>query len=205
MSQVQPLVPSPKSRKVFGLLWAFGFGIPIIVVCLRATNLGAVAGYILVVACLLIAWMLNSMVAVTYAISALRHKQRVNAICSFAALACFLAFASCLPQSMYMLNDFGDEVRFFFMRSSLLKEVDAAPRVNGQPKLLVWDTDGMIGAGRGYVYDESDELDLPPSRRSSAWIERADKTELSCGPTLTRPFLRFTGLTSHFFLARFPC
>jgi hypothetical protein len=52
---------------------------------------------------------------------------------------------------------------------------------DGAPRLRVWDLGGMIWSGRGYAYDESDEIVLAPGSQSPGWRARASNTELSCG------------------------
>jgi hypothetical protein len=49
------------------------------------------------------------------------------------------------------------------------------------------------------VYDESDEIALPPGNQSAAWKANPDLGELSCGNWDARR------LSSHFYLVGFLC
>lgn len=186
-------------------LWIIAISVPVAIIGVRATDMGSSPPYLLMVVVLLFFWALNAILAVIYTIKASSQKQYGRAACLIGIPVCLVAFIFYLPQSLYMLNEGGDEVRFFFLRTSFLKDIAATARANIQPKLIVWDSGGMIGASRAYVYDESDEINLPPDKRSAAWLERAYKTELSCGPIQAMPILRILDLTTHFYLARLPC
>jgi hypothetical protein len=61
-------------------------------------------------------------------------------------------------------------------------------------------TNSHLGGGsRGIVYDESDEVELPPGQQSAVWKARADLGDLSCGKWDARR------LSSHFYLVGFAC
>ncbi len=186
-------------------LWIIAVSVPVAIVGVRATNMGSSPPYLLVVVALLFFWALNAILAVIYIIKISSQKRFGRALCLIGIPIFLAAFIFYLPQSLYVLNEGGDEVRFFFLRTSFLKDIAATARTNNQPKLIVWDSGGMIGASRAYVYDESDEISLPPDKRSAAWLERVDQTELSCGPIQAMPLPRILDLTTHFYLALLPC
>ncbi len=71
-----------------------------------------------------------------------------------------------------------DEVRFEYRKSSLLKDVAESAATHGHPVLINWGW-GEMGGGFGsatieidLVYDESDQIALPPSTWSAAFRSR---------------------------------
>jgi hypothetical protein len=89
-------------------------------------------------------------------------------------------------------------LRFSFSRSYYDEQVALLP-ADHKPRLVVFVWGGMIWASRGIVYDESDELAMPPGKQSAVWQEKARHSELSCGKWDARR------LWSHYYLVGFPC
>jgi hypothetical protein len=84
------------------------------------------------------------------------------------------------------------------MRAHYRSAVAAMP-ATGEPKLVMFDWGGGIGASNGVVFDESDEVAWLPDRQSRAWQARARRTTLSCEGYSITP------LGAHFCYAEFPC
>jgi hypothetical protein len=95
-------------------------------------------------------------------------------------------------------NYLGGALRFAITRSYYDHQVALLP-IDGKPRLAVFIWGGMIWWSRGVVYDESDEIALPPGHQSAAWKAKADFSELSCGNWDARR------LSSHFYLVGFLC
>ena len=68
-----------------------------------------------------------------------------------------------------------------------------------RPKLVVFNWGGMSWASHGLVYDETDQVIAPKTHRTTAWLEQASHSELSCDGYQVRP------LWAHYYLADFPC
>lgn len=92
----------------------------------------------------------------------------------------------------------GSTVRFIVLLPELRADLAREPRT-GEPVLRVWNRGGMIWHSSGIVYDESDEVALPPGRQSAAWQKRAQQSELACEGFHVVP------LFDHFYIADFPC
>ena len=67
------------------------------------------------------------------------------------------------------------------------------------PRLVVFDWGGMVWASTGLVYDETDQVSLPPGRQSADWLARASHSELSCEGYGVQ------SLWDHYYLVSFPC
>lgn len=92
----------------------------------------------------------------------------------------------------------GDVLHFAVMYPFYIAEIKKLP-ANGEPKLIVFNFGGMIWASGGVVYDESGEIEKPPTEQSAAWKLRAEVNELGCGDYSYTPLIR------HFYIASFPC
>ena len=111
-------------------------------------------------------------------------------IAVFCALALPFRFAgSC--------DELGEFLYFRVNRLDYVARVAAIPE-SGHPKLAVFSRGGMVWYSEGIVYDETDEIMLPPEQRSPSWTERARHTELTCR-FWARPF------GDHFYFAGFFC
>jgi hypothetical protein len=70
-------------------------------------------------------------------------------------------------------------VRLELSKSSYMAQINALPTTDG-PRLKCWDWGGTGGAAvanivRTLVYDESDQIALPRSSWSAAWLRKADE------------------------------
>ena len=95
-------------------------------------------------------------------------------------------------------NYLGGALRFAATRSYYEREVALLPQ-NGKPRLAIFSWGGMMWWSRGVVYDESDEIALPPGQQSAGWKTNTNSGELGCGNWDAR------ALWSHFYLVAFPC
>lgn len=95
-------------------------------------------------------------------------------------------------------NYSGDVLHFVLARPYYERKIASIPRTD-QPRLAVFNWGGMIWASRGLVYDESDEVALPPGHQSAAWLANPARAELACDGYAVQP------LWSHYYLAQFPC
>jgi len=92
----------------------------------------------------------------------------------------------------------GSALRFAILLPQFRADLARESRT-GEPVLRVWNRGGMIWHSSGIVYDESDEVALPPGRQSAAWQKRAQQSELACEGFHVVP------LVDHFYIADFPC
>ncbi|TWB43345.1 hypothetical protein [Nitrospirillum pindoramense] len=128
---------------------------------------------------LLALWCGVAMVAASRAVRARRDGRPRRAL-SLALLP--LAFLVTVVQPGLVMGgaqSLGDRLHFAKGRASYLAQVGALPNT-GEPKLLVWGWGGFIVASTSLVYDESDEVTLPPERQSASWKARAEHTDLAC-------------------------
>jgi hypothetical protein len=95
-------------------------------------------------------------------------------------------------------NYLGGALRFALTRSYYDHQVALLP-ADDIPRLAVFSWGGMIWSSRGVVYDESDEIALPPGQQSAAWKANPHLGELSCGKWDARR------LWAHYYLVAFPC
>jgi hypothetical protein len=91
----------------------------------------------------------------------------------------------------------GDHLHLWAMRPSYLSQIATEPTNQG-PRLMIFAWGGFV-IGHAAVYDESDEIMLPPSERSAAWNKRAAGTELECGIEAAER------AGSHFYIVRTGC
>jgi hypothetical protein len=95
----------------------------------------------------------------------------------------------------------GDVLRFVVLKSSYDSEVAQLPKDHVRFAEVNWG--GLLFGSDGVVYDETDEIGMPKSRRSAAWQARARDTDLMCHTSdLVGPV---TPLWGHYFLAEFGC
>jgi hypothetical protein len=92
--------------------------------------------------------------------------------------------------------DTGKKIHFQFMRASYLAQIAKLPADQG-PRLAVFNWGGFV-VSHGVVYDESDEIVVPPIKQSPEWNKRIVGTELECG---------FSGyaLGDHFYMVHIYC
>lgn len=174
-------------------------GIPALLVLLAASPLGTGFFYLMIlIPALLLVWAalaLWSLVRCYTFVTSRRWK--------LSALAALLPVVVCLVglnswsfvKGCYYL---GDILHFIVARPYYEHIIAHLPR-DGRPRLAVFDWGGSIWASRGLVYDESDEVALPPGRQSAQWLADPRLAELDCGGFAVQP------LWSHYYLASFPC
>jgi hypothetical protein len=201
MYDSHPLL-SPRPVSGWPLRWAVGM--PLLLIGLDATPLGTDFGFVLLgIPALMGLWALAALVT---AYSAVRGVVRRQWRCVGAA-AVLPVTVICVAFNFFpfihVCNDAGDLVHWLIRRSAYIKVIQSLP-ANGAPRLWVWDLGGMIWAGRGYAYDESDEIIVSPASQSPGWRARASNTELSCG-YVAEPFPGDLAFTRHWYLVSFPC
>jgi hypothetical protein len=194
------LVGQPKSTDRI-LLWPsiIALALPTALVLLRASPVGPNFLYVILgMPGLLLLWASVALLAVAGVIVSTRTQAWRKAV-SYAVLPIAVLVAASQPwMFLDVCNSMGDALHFKIMRAHYLSVVKAMPET-GEPKLVVFNWGGMVWASDGIVYDESDEVALPPGRQSPAWRARASHTELSCDGYFVSP------LGDHFYLADFPC
>ncbi len=183
----------------------FTIGIPLLLILIRATPLGASFTYVMIgIPVLFAAWGSVAILSMFTAIRTFRAKQTSQMLTALIAPTIF-AYVLVSPFGfLYYCQDIGDILRFLAMRTTYMERIANLPLTN-EPKLLVFNNGGMLWASAGYVYDENDEVLLPPERRSIQWKVRAGNTELACPGSAVRPFLTGLSLSKHFYLASFTC
>lgn len=95
-------------------------------------------------------------------------------------------------------NYLGGALRFAITRSYYDQQVALLP-ADDIPRLAVFSWGGMIWSSRGLVYDESDEIAMPPGQQSARWKDKTRGSELSCGNWDAR------SLWAHYYLVAFSC
>ncbi|TWB24720.1 hypothetical protein FBZ89_101346 [Nitrospirillum amazonense] len=124
-------------------------------------------------------WCAAAMRAASLAVRARRQGQPRRAV-SLALLP--LAFLVTVVQPRLVMGGaqtLGDRLHFMIEYQEYLALIRATPDM-GQPKLMLWGWGGFIVALTSLVYDESDEVTLPPERQSASWKARAEHTDLAC-------------------------
>jgi hypothetical protein len=171
---------------------------PLVLVLAGATPLGVNFLWVLVgMRAVLLLWAAAGLWSAWLSIAALRHRAWRGVLSALILPAAVLVVAVDPVRFVQRCREWGDILNFEFLRGTYQARAAALPKT-GQPKLAVFNRGGMVWASKGIVYDESDEVTLPPGRQSSAWVERASHTELTCG-FWVRP------LGSHFYLGYFDC
>jgi hypothetical protein len=172
---------------------------PALHIVLRATPAGPDLAYVLLAMPLIfLCWQATGLVGAFLAVKAWRRRDWPR---FFSWLSVALVIGAGAAGHNYVrayTNIAGDTLNLLVRLPYYLEWIDREPR-DGAPRLLVFNRGGMIWASSGVVYDESDEVALPPGRQSAAWQARADRSELGCGNFYVTPLL------GHFYLADFPC
>jgi hypothetical protein len=172
--------------------------LPATLIVLRAPPLASGFLYFIVMLALLVVASLAAVSALPFAVEAAWFG-RWRRAASFAVLPVLALSAALLPWSfLRLLDEVGDTLHFQLARPYYQSVVAALPET-GAPKLAVFDWGGVMIASHGVVYDESDEVALPPERQSRAWQARASRTTLSCEGYFVAP------LGAHFYLGEFSC
>jgi hypothetical protein len=106
---------------------------------------------------------------------------------------------------LYWCNHIAEVARFIASKPSYDQQIVALP-ANQRPGLVVFIWDGFLGLANGVLYDETDQVTLPPGHKSADWLAKARHTEvgaeladdLKCGYSV-RP------LWAHYYFASFWC
>ena len=193
------------SIKTFLLRAGFSVGVPLLLVLIRATPYGTSFMYVMIgIPVLFVSWGGVAIWSIFDAIRFFRAKENSKLFIASIAPTIFACVLVSPFGFLYYCQDLGDILRFVAKRASYMEEIAKLPSTN-EPKLRVFNNGGMIWASAGYVYDESDEVLLPPERRSIQWKARAGNTELVCPGSTVRPFLTGYSISKHFYLASFTC
>jgi hypothetical protein len=91
----------------------------------------------------------------------------------------------------------GAYLHFFAMRPVYLQAVSELPPEKSRFKVFYWHS--WFLNSLEVVYDESDEITLPPDRRSADWMKKAEATDAVC------EIVGYTAMGSHFYLVSFAC
>lgn len=182
--------------------WVLALGLPLALILVRA-SFGWTWGFLGEVL-IFLAWTLNAAWAAVLVVRLARSRQWSEAVFLSILPALLVAAMLTYPRPFWILGDLGDELRFLVMRPMYLEEISRTPQAGG-PKLVEFDLGGMLWLHGAIVYDESDEMSLAYDQRSKAWKDRADNSDLECEWAVARPFLRFSGLTEHFYLGSISC
>jgi hypothetical protein len=116
-------------------------------------------------------------------------------VATAALLAC-LSFFPYLRACIYL----GGALRFAENRSYYDHQVALLP-ADDKPRIGVFEWGGMLFAWRALVYDESDEVALPPGQQSVAWKGNFPYVdEFSCGHWGARRLW-----AAHYYIVDFTC
>lgn len=147
---------------------------------------------------MVIVWAVIGLWSATLFIRCVRKRSGKQIILpGFLLVTSFLVALNLLP-FLRGCNYLGAALRFAATRSYYDQQVALLP-IGGGPRLAIFIWGGMLWASQGVVYDESDEIALPPGQQSAAWRANADLSELSCRSWDARRFW------SHYYLVGFSC
>ena len=192
---------SPVKR--FWPVWA-AIGVPLLLVFLNSTPIASGLVFVLIGTPVLLGmWACLGIWALVLSVRRVRHREWSRAVASAVLPLVILVAGVQFWKFIHLCNYAGDVVHFIARRSSYVEAISAAPP-DGEPRLLVFNSGGMLWSSRGYVYDESDEVLRAEPLRSGSWRARADQTELSCG-YYAEPFPGHFSLTQHWYIASFNC
>ena len=197
-SALPPAVTHPRSGLPRWPL-AIGFGVPLALIVLAASPLGPNPLYVLIgIPALLLVWVVAGARALIAGVrSAMRRDWRQCALAS--ALPIVLLAVALNPFGFVRAcNYVGDVLHFVVARPYYDGQIAALP-ADDRPRLVVFDWGGMVWASTGLVYDETDQVALPPGSQSADWLAAASHSELSCEGYGVRP------LWGHYYLASFTC
>ena len=180
-------------------LIAIGLGVPLALIVLAASPLGTNFFYVVFgIPVLLFVWVIAGVAALVVSVlSAMRKDWRRCANAS--VLPIVLLIVALDPVRFVRSCNYIGDVLHFIIEKPYYDRVIAALPPEQRPRLIVFDWGGMIWASSGLVYDETDQVSLPPGRQSADWLARASHSELSCDGYGVQP------LWGHYYLASFPC
>jgi hypothetical protein len=173
-------------------------GPPLLFICLVATPIGVHVFIVLIGMLLFVLWIGIGLFGAERAFRAgRRHAWRE--VVSWFTVPLVIGLGTIEWQHTMIYTSFAGQALSFAANLPLyLRQIEKLPN-DGVPKLEVFNRGGMIWASSGVVYDESDEVRLPPGEQSAEWQERAKQSELGCGNFSMTPLFR------HFYLAGFSC
>jgi hypothetical protein len=180
-------------------LVAIGLGVPLALIVLAASPLGADFLYVMIgIPALLLTWAVAGIGALV--VSARFARQKEWRRCVIALVLPIVLLVVGLDPSRFIrsCNYVGDVVHFIISKPHYDREIAALP-ADQRPRLVVFDWGGMTWASFGLVYDETDQVSLPWGRQSADWLAQASSSELSCEGYGVQP------LWDHYYLASFPC
>ena len=187
-----------RSRIPF-LLMILAIGSLIALILIDATPVDTEIGYTLyVLPSLVIVWAVigvwSTVLYIRYARRRAHKQSRLPGVLMVASMLVAFNFFPFVRGCNYL----GGALRFFVTRSYYDRQVALLP-ADDKPRLAIFNWGGMIWASRGVVYDESDEIAMPPGQQSARWKDKTRGGELSCGRWDARR------LWSHYYLVGFPC
>lgn len=179
-------------------LVAIGLGVPLALIVLAASPLGTDFVYVMVgIPALLLAWVIAGVGALIVSVRSGIAKDWRRCVAASALPILLLAVALDPIGFVRSCNYVGDVIHFIIAKPSYDREIAAVP-ADRRPRLVVFDWGGMVWASSGLVYDETDQVSLPPGRQSADWLAEASHSELSCGYGVQ-------SLWDHYYLASFAC
>jgi hypothetical protein len=187
-----------RSRIPF-LLMILAVGSLVALILVDATPFDTEIGYTLyVLPSLVIVWAVigvwSTVLYIRYARRRAHKQSRLPGVLMVASILVAFNFFPFVRGCNYL----GGALRFSVTRSYYDRQVALLP-ADDKPRLAVFNWGGMIWASRGVVYDESDEIAMPPGLQSARWKDMTRGGELSCGKWDARR------LWSHYYLVGFPC
>lgn len=193
---IQAHTPLRRSREVLWLSLAV-IATSLALVVLDSTPLDTELGCVLLSMCaILFTWLV---VGIRFAILFLRlakNRSWTPSLARSLVLATAILVAVCFFPFMRACNYLGGALRLAANRSYYDHQV-ALLSVSGQPQIEVFPWGGMLWSSRALVYDESDEIALPPGRQSAVWKDTVEQS--NCGGWDARH------LWAHYYVVEFPC
>jgi hypothetical protein len=145
---------------------------------------------------LLLIWAATAIIGVVLSLRSAWRGARRRGLAALLLMLGLLAVTLDLSGFLRLTQRAGNILRFTALRPSYDTRIASLPT---HPRIAEFDWDGMVWVTFAVVYDESDELTLPPQRQSAAWREQA-KANLVCdGYGVIQPFW------AHYYLVSFPC
>jgi apolipoprotein N-acyltransferase len=198
--------PQMSERKRYAHLWPIwvAVGFPLLQIALEASPIAPNFAFVMLgLPVLLLVYAILGLCSAVLAVRLLGELEWKRAlICAVLPVAVLCVGLGPL-RFIDFCNNAGDTVHFYVRYSYYMNAVRSAPS-NGEPKLLTFNLGGMIWASRGFVYDESDQVLLQPSRQSPDWKVRAQESELGCGYGAI-PMPGPSRFARHWYIASFPC
>jgi len=165
-------------------LGPFWLGPPLLVVAAEAVPVER-SGYgalvlPLFIPLLSVIWIATLGACVLIASKQLRLKQWSAAVLAgipSSALLIWIALCGNVYDPVRPFEYAGDELHFLARKPAYDAQVAGLPR--GRIRVAAFDWDGWAFMWDGVVYDETDQIAMPKTRRSKLWLKQTDNTELS--------------------------